>query len=186
MSLLEMPAPTNCLTYFDERFISAVVASASFRALVGKNTDAEVAEFVFGKRLTHTRSGRVWKREEIVGLQHFAMVQSEAQGGYGKRISPFGSYRPYGVKYLWMQRYLLPETLLDNGAGPQPTDAQEREWQNITGNVVDEVILYFDSPGPTGTIDNVDWIVDGCTPVEGIGGTGMWQEAEYMFTWSEK
>jgi len=186
MSLLTMPAPTNCLTYYDEQFISAVVASASFRALVGKTTDAEVAEFVFGKRLTHTRSGRVWTREELLELRYFAMVQSEAGGGYGKRLSPFGSYRPYGVKSLWLQRYLPPDSLLDNGAGPQPTDAQEREWQNIHGNVVDEVILFFDSPGPTGTIDNVDWIVDGSSPVEAVDGTGMWQEAEYLFTWSEK
>lgn len=183
MPLVDLPAPTNCEPYHQDRFVAALVASPTFQAMVGTTDPAVAAGYVFGKRVTHSRNGRVWTREELAELRHLAMVQSEA---YGKRLSPFGSYRPFGVTALWLQRLLPAESLYDNGDGPNPTDVQEREWQNISGKICDEIIAHFDGEGPTNIVDQFDMVVDGSTSVASGASQGVWQERSYQFTWSEK
>lgn len=182
MPLVDLPEPSNCWPYHVDKFTAALIASEAFQSLVGQSAPEDVAGCIFGKRLTHSRSGRVWTREELAELRHYAMVQTET---YGKRLGPFGSYQPYGATWLDLYRLVPWGELVDVGAGPEPTDAHEREWQNITGLIVDEVIAAM-KEGPTDVVDQVDLINDSSTKVQGASAQGVWQEHIYLFTWSEK
>lgn len=183
MPLVALPEPTNCWPYQLDRFGDALVASPTFQTLVGTTDPTEVAGYIFGKRLTHSRGGRVWTREGLAELRRFAMIQTE---NYGKRLGQFGRYLPFGATYLFLSHLVPSEELIDNGDGPNPTDAHDRYWQNTSGKIVDEVISHFDLQGPTGLIDQVDLVVDSSTQVQGAAAQGVFLDHEYLFTWSEK
>src|SRR3972149_2770935 len=110
-------AGPNCWPGLLANFASAVVASTAFRTMVElpAGPDLAVAAFVFGNRVTHAHSGRVWTKDELQELRHYAAVLDDPDRPYGKHRDPLtGSvYKAHGTSIVALASLILEANLVD-------------------------------------------------------------------------
>lgn len=179
-----MDAPNNCWPANLAKFADALVASTTFRTLVElpEGTDDDVAKFVFGKRLTHTRSGIVWTADELANLRHYAMVYSDPERPFGKHLEHNACYRPHGVVCVALGRLVLEKDLSDHGDNRTGlTDVHDRQWQNIVGTILDEMLAWLAENGGPYPIPSVEVTDDHENRSENAPTQGVWQYTELTF-----
>lgn len=183
MPLTDLAAPNNCWPYSIQAFADALAASAAFQSLVERPEISDAADLVFGRRLTHSRSGRTWTKDDLANLRAYGTVQSE---DYGKHRTESGFYRPHGVTAVGVYRLAPESSLLDYGIGPQLSDAQDRDWQNIAGTIADEIVTWLRDNGGPWPINNFELSIDAETRVEAAVQQGIWQDCEFLFSWGRE
>mgnify|MGYP001236458889 CR=1 FL=1 len=186
MPLIGLAEPTNCWPLALQAFADALAASEAFGQIVARpeQTDpVDPAEFVFGRRLTISRNGRAWTAAELAELRAYGMVQSV---NYGKHMTAAGCYLPHGATAVAVCRLVPASELIDVGLGPQPSDASDRNWQNLVGLVPEQVIAYLRDQGGPWPIGDVELTVDDETDHEARPQQGLWQEAEWLFAWGRE
>lgn len=179
-----MDAPNNCWPANQQKFADALIASTTFRTLVElpDGPDGEVGKFVFGKRLTHPRSGNVWTADELKELRHYAMIYSDPERPFGKHLQNNACYRSHGVVVVSIGRLVLEKDLVDaDQTRTGLTDLHDREWQNLTGTILDELLLWLQENGGPYPITNVEITDDNETRAENAPVQGTWQAIEFTF-----
>jgi hypothetical protein len=186
MPLTGLTAPNNCWPYAIQRFADALIASAQFRTMVelaAESEDAEIGAFVFGKRMTHSRNGRTWTKDELAQLRHFASVYGFT---FGKHRTPSTAMRPHGETSVYLSRLIPEANLVDNGDGLKPTDEHDREWENIVGTTVDQVVAWMAEEGGVWPINSWDVTDDSETRSQVKSQQGTWQQVEISFQWGRE
>lgn len=179
---MTLEVPNNCWPANLQKVADAVIASAAFQSLVelpGGTAD-EVGRFVFGKRLTHARSGAAWTVDELADLRFYAMVFSES---YGKHLGGKQNYRhyPHGTVSVVLGRLVRDKDLVDHGEGRTGlNDVHDRQWQNIAGSVLDEMLDWLTENGGPYPVLNVEMLGDSETRVENQPTQGIWQNVEWL------
>lgn len=181
-----LPTPTNCWPQSLQMFADAVAASTTFQALVNRpeqTVQPPASDFVFGRRLTLARSGRTYTAADLAELRTYAMVQSV---DYGKHRTASMCYLPHGATAVALNRLVRAEGMVDVGLGAQPSDAQDREWQNVVGSIADEIVTWLGDHGGPWPINSLDLTVDAETAHEARLQQGVWQEVELLFAWGRE
>lgn len=179
-----MDAPNNCWPATLAKFADALVASATFQSLVELpgGSAADVGKFVFGKRLTHARSGNVWTAEELANLRHYAMVYGDPERPYGKHLQDNACYKPHGVTVIALGRLVPEKDLAEHDANRTGlTDEHDRQWQNIVGLLIEELLTWLAENGGPYPIQSVDVTDDHENRSENADNQGMWQYSEISF-----
>lgn len=150
---MPLAEPTNCWTNAEQKFADAVCNSAAFQSLVGESSAEAAADKVFGVRLTHPRSGRVWTPDELATLGSHGRLFSSANAPFGKHLNPTGSYchLPHGMMAFEINRFVPESELVPNVFGSDDhnglTDEHDRDFLNIVGTIADQVIEWLRENG---------------------------------------
>jgi hypothetical protein len=180
---MPLAAPTNCWPFLLQTFADALANSATFQSLVAAVDATGAADRIFGKRLTYTRAGRRWTYAELQALAAYGQVYGHPDNPIGKHRGRGRQFLPHGTTCLVLAR------LVDIGEAPDdltgPTDADDREWQNIVGSVLDEVLAWLDE-NIGAEITSADITVDDETAAKNKNSRGIWQGVELTFNWREE
>jgi hypothetical protein len=184
---MPLDAPTNCWPNLLQKFADALANSATFQTMVRAADAAAATNRIFGKRLTFTRDGRSWTREELEELFSYGQVYSDPNAPYGKHLGGGQAFYPHGTTCIILAR-LVPEANLSDDRGGGKTglsDVHDREIQNIAGNVIDEVLSWLIQNGGPWPITNAEITLDDETPAVNQVNQGCWQGIEITFAWRE-
>lgn len=181
---MPLEAPNNCWPSNLQSFADALVSSAAFQGMVGLpgGTADEVGKLVFGKRLDHSRSGHKWTADELATLRACAMVFSDPDKPFGYHLQDNHRYSPHGTVIIEL-RQLVPEADLvnpgDDGTGL--TDVHDRQWHNIVGTIIKQMLEWLNENGGPYPVTNVDVTGDFETKASSAAQQGMWQCVELTF-----
>lgn len=179
-----MDAPNNCWPANLAKFADALIASAEFQSLVempGGTADA-VGKFVFGKRLTHARSGNMWTADELAELRHYALVYGDPERPFGKHLEQNACYRPHGLTVVAVGRLVREKDLAEHGPNRTGlTDEHDRQWQNIVGTILDQMLTWLAENGGPYPITSADVTDDHENRSENQDTQGVWQYTELTF-----
>jgi hypothetical protein len=189
---MPLATPNNCWPVHLQKFADALAASSQFKALVGlpDGTAEEVGRFVFGQRMTHPRSGPAWTVGELEDLLHYGLVFGDPSSPYGKHRTATSHYAPHGTTIVALGR-LVPE----EDQQPEPelvggksglSDRNDRDWQNIVGTILDQIIAWLNENGGPWPVTNVDVLADYQTTDKKQKVQGTWQICELMFSWGRE
>jgi hypothetical protein len=184
---MPLAAPTNCWPKLLQKFADSLANSATFQAMVRAADATAATNRIFGKRLSYSRDGRTWTREELDELFAYGQVYSDPNAPYGKHLGGGNAFYPHGTTCIILAR-LVPESELsdDRGGGKTGlTDAHDRDWQNIVGNVIDETLAWLIENGGPWPINGAEITLDDETPAAKQATQGCWQGAEITFPWRE-
>lgn len=174
--------PNNCWPANMQKFADALANSAAFQTLVEADDATAANDFVFGKRLTHARSERRWTADEWADLRHYGMVFSDPESPFGYHLVNNAHYESHGLVIMAIGR-LVPESQLvdpqDDRTGLN--DEHDRDWQNIVGTVITEMLSWLQENGGPYPIPNVEIAEDYETRPKKAPATGIWQYTEVHF-----
>ena len=184
---MPLEAPNNCWPANLQKFADALANSAKFQGLTGTADAAAATAFIFGKRLTHSRDGHVWTRDELAELRHYALVYGDPATPYGKHgphLIGGGAYdEPHGTTIVAVGRLVLEKYLVAQSADRTGlTDEHDRQWQNIAGKIADEILSWLDANGGPHPVTNFEVSDDYETRAENAPAQGIWQYTEFTFT----
>jgi hypothetical protein len=183
-------AGPNCWVPMLAKLVDALAASATFWAMVGLDgtaSDAEVRGFIFGNRVTHSKDGHVWTRDELLTLRHFAAVFDDPEQPYGKHVKAGTNtcYIPHGVSVVSLHRLIVDAELVADLDGRfHTTDQHDEDWRTIIGDTLSEILDYLiENGGPIAQAVEVEGVTT--TPPRKGATQGMWQGCEIVFPWRE-
>lgn len=184
---MPLASPNNCWPANLQQFVDAVANSNEFQDLVGAADATAATASIFGKRLTHSHSGHAWTADELAQLRGYAMVYGDPTSPYGKHVTASTNYLPHGVTIVAVGRLVLEQDLIDHGDGRTGlTDTHDRDWQNIVGTILDEVLDYLRESGGPWPVGNAEVTEDSETKAENQPTRGCWQYCELSFSWREE
>lgn len=179
---MPLAAPNNCWPANLQKFTDALSNSAQFQTLVEAADAAAALARIFGKRLTWSADGHAWTPDELATLRYYAMVYGDPGTPYGKHLQNNACYLPHGVTVVALGRLVLEKDLVDHGKGRTGlSDTHDRDWQNIVGTVIDQMLAWLPEnagPYPITTVDVTD---DSETRAQNQPRQGMWQFTELTF-----
>lgn len=179
-----MDAPNNCWPANTQKFADAVVASPTFRELVGLpyGPDEEVQARVFGKRLRFSRNGRAWTRDELATLRAYAMVFCSPDNPFGYHLVNNAHYESHGAVCVAFGRLIPDADLVDPGPDSTGlTEAHDRQWENIAGTIIKEVMSWLAENGGPYPIPSVSITDNFEEAAKTAGSVGAWQYTEVTF-----
>lgn len=179
---MPLETPNNCWPANLAKFGDGLAESAQFQTLVGAADEVEAAAKIFGKRLTESKAGRTWTRDELAELRAYAMVYGDPDNPFGYHLANNAHYESHGLVIVAVGR-LVPETdLIDpNENATGLTDVHDREWQNIVGTIITQMLAWLaENAGPY-PIPAVEVVDDHETRAENARQQGTWQYSEVAF-----
>lgn len=182
---MPLAAPNNCWPNLLQKFADAVANSAAFQAMARAADEVEATSRIFGKRLTYSRDGRRYTREQLEELFGYAQVYGDPNSPYGKHIGGGMQYHPHGQTCIILARIVtdLEGDKANDSTGL--TEIHDRDWQNIAGTVADEVLSWLKENGGPKPVLGFDVTLDDETPAVHQGTQGCWQGCEFTFSWRE-
>jgi len=181
---MPLEAPNNCWPANLQKFTDALSNSVQFQSLVEAATAAAALTRVFGQRLTHTRDGHAWTADELANLRYYGLVYGDPATPYGKHLQSNACYLPHGVAIVYLARLVPERDLVNPGQGNTGlSDAHDRQWQNIVGTIIDQVLAWLDTNGGPYPIPSVEVSDNYETPAENIANQGCWQTCEVTFSY---
>ncbi len=189
---MTLATPTNCWTYHEQLFADAVANSEAFIAFVGAASATDAKDKIFGERVTHPRSGRTYTVDELANLGSHARVFPSADQPYGKHAASNGVRQlyPHGRMIVEFCRFVsesqLEKRAYDADDRTGLTDQHDRDFRNMHGVAVDEIVEWMDQNGGAGpSLPTFEVIDFGESPANTHAQQGVWQVCAYEFTWVE-